>query len=206
MGLGVDLKEVYEDVGVALSKLSGGAFVSTCYGKVALNRQVTKPFIREFFQEVALPYDTAILPGDVVQQIVSEEVFLVMNKTPRIFENEIIDYGCVFYKCNVSGELVRPSAEETWDSNYKQIQGWTEVEPIVYGLLTEALYGHDLDGDKELGQIGLENHELYVSHNAGVQILDRYVAVSGEEWHKVETIKKRRYNNVDVCELAEDTR
>lgn len=206
MGFGVDLKEVYEDVGSFFLRLSGESFVDSCFGKVATNRQVTKPFIREFFQEVDLPYDTDIVSGDVVQQDISDEVFLVMNRTPRIFENEIISFGCVFYKCNVSGELTRPSDEESWDGNYHQHQGWESVKEVVYGLLTEALYGHSLDSDSELGEIGLENHELYVSNTVGARVLDRYIAVSGEEWHKVETIKKRRYNQIDVLGLSEDTR
>jgi hypothetical protein len=201
-GIGNDIKEVYAEVGAAFTILRT-VNITGEYTHLTLNRQVTKPFIREFFLEAAVAYDTDVVAGDLIRLDVPGEVYIVMNKSPRLFENEIIQYSCVLYKCNVSGKLQRPT--QVRGTDYHTTVTWSSVLTPCYGLLTEALYGHDLDTDNELGQLGLQEHELYIPSSIGIQIMDRYVVASGDYW-KVETIKKRRFNNVDVASLVEDTR
>lgn len=203
-GLGPDIKEVYEEVGIGFTLLRAieipGGFMH-----YSLNRQVTKPFIREFFLEAFLSYDTPATAGEVLRFDVTGDIFMVMNKTPQTFENEIIQYHAVLYKCNVSGELLRVSGE-TWNDNYQMNPVYQTVRANAYGLMTEALYGHDLETDEELGQIGVENHELYLPASFGPKILDRYIPYSGEWPYKLETLKTRRFPAVYVAELAKDTR
>lgn len=203
MTIGDDIKETLEDVGTAYTVLRDSGNVSGEYLDYLINRQITKPFIREFFLEASLSYDTGAIAGDVVQFDTTEDVYLIMNKTPELFENSIVTNECTLYKANVSGELLRPS--ETRDTQYHKIPEWQTVKSNCYALQTEALYGHDLDTDEELGLLRVENHELYIPHSIGIQLLDRFEPSSGE-FYRVETIKKRRYSNVDVCELGEDTR
>jgi len=204
--LGCDIKELYEDIGVAFTMIIGGNVeIPGGYMQYNLNRQVTKPFIREFFLEAFLPYDTTVAAGEVLRFDVTSDTYMVMNKTPQTFENEIIQYHAVLYKCNVSGELQRVSGE-TWDANYQMNPAWLPVRTNAYGLMTEALYGHDLETDEELGQLGLENHELYLPKEVGMRLLDRYIPYSGEFPYKIETLKTRRFPSVYVAELAKDTR
>ena len=204
--VGEDIKEAYEAAGSSFTILRGDDEIGGGYFKDKLNRLVTKPFIREFFLEVSLAYDTVVLPGEVVRMDTTTEVYLVMNLTPQVLENEIIAYHCVFYKCNVSGELKRPTETDGgWGDDYRINAGFSTFTSGCYALQTEALYGHDLETDEELGMLGLENHELYVPHSVGVQIHDRYEPVSGE-YYRAETIKTRRYNGIDVVGLAQDTR
>ena len=205
MSIGPDIKEVYEEVGITFTLIRESGDVSGEYLHFHLNRQVTKPFIREFFLESFFAYDTDVQAGEVVKFDTTEDAYLVMNKTPQLFENEIIQYHGVLYKCNVSGELQRPSGEDEWDSNYRKQTTFEVIKSNCYALQTEALYGHDIDTDEELGMIGVENHELYLPASVGVQQLDRYVPVSGEDY-RVDTIKKRRYNAIDVVELSKETR
>nr|BDD45810.1 hypothetical protein 9 [bacterium] len=201
--LGDDLKEVHQDVGTSFNIVRESGNVAGGYMILKENAQVTKPFIREFFMEGRISYDTDLVTGDV---FISSDgrPFMVMNLTPKMFEDSVIEYTGVLYQCNVSGELFRPSGE-TWDGDYHLQQEWVSVKSTCYALQTEALYGHDLETDEELGMLGIQNHELYIPRSVGAQIHDRYEAVSGE-YYWVETIKKRRYPSVVVCEIGEDRR
>ena len=205
MSIGSTLKEVYEDLGTAFTIIRDSGDVTGEYLVYEINRQVTKPFIREFFLEAELAYDTEAVPGDVISFDSDNRTFLMMNKTPEQFENTAINHQCVLYKCNVSGELFRPSGELTRDAQYRLSPGWQTIKEDCYALETESLFGHDLETDEELGMIGLEKHELYIPSSIGARVHDRYQPVSGE-YQRVETIKKRRFAAVDVCEMAQDNR
>ena len=206
MSIGDDIKEAFEDVGTVYTVHRDSGDISGEYLDFEINAQVTKPFTREFFLQATLPYDTSALTGDVVEFDTTGNNYLVMNKTPELFENSIITHEAVLYKANISsGELLRPSGE-TWPTQtYHKESQWENIKSDCYALQTEALYGHDLDTDEELGLIGMQNHELYIPHSYGTRVLDRFQASSGE-FYRIETIKTRRFSNVDVCELGEDRR
>lgn len=203
MSIGQDLKETFEDVGTEYSIIEGSGSGESSYLDWEPNSQVTKPFIREFFIEGTLPYDTSVAVGDVLRFETQGDDFLLMNKTPELFENAITSYACVLYKCNVSGEIQRPQVAR--DAQYHEEVSWQTVQATAYGLQTEALYGHDLETDEELALIGVENHEAYFPSRYGTQLHDRVLSSSGE-YYRVETKKTRRYSGVDVVELGEDTR
>lgn len=209
MSIGFDIKDVYVEVGTAYSASRVGPGVSgeleTGYLDFELNRQVTKPFIREYFIEASLPYDTISAVGDVIEFTGDGRKFLLMNLTPDLFENEVFEYQGVLYKCNViAGKLERSSGED-WDSNYKKRHNWHTIDDSIPALVTESLFGHSLETDVELGMIGLERFELYIPSSYGIKPLDRFTPVSGE-WYMITTVKSRRYTGVDVAELETDTR
>jgi len=206
MTIGPDIREAIVEVGSAITILRAAGNVTGEYLKYKLNSQVTKPFIQEFFLEADIPYDTVVAVGDVVQINVTTIKYLVMNLLAEMFENEVIKYNAVLYKCNVVVDLKRPS-EDDWDDSqlYHRQTSWTTYGSDVNALITTPLYGHDLVTDEELGMLGLERHEMYVATAEGVEQLDR-VRVSAHEYYRVETVKKRRYSAVDVLEIGEDTR
>ena len=209
MAFGLDIKHVLQEVGTAVhikGRTSGETDIDGGYLDYEMNRQVTKPFVREFFLEASLPYDTVILAGDVVEfQDGTSRRFMVMNKTPENFENEGVIYEIVLHRCNVSGELFRPSGEVPNATTYQRQTVWQLVRGECYGLLTDRLFGTDLIQDEELGQIGIESQVLYLPHSVGARVLDRYRPVSGE-YYKIETVSIRRYDNIDICYVSEDTR
>jgi hypothetical protein len=210
MTLGADIKEVYTDVGAAYAVTRPGPGASgeieTGYLDFELNRQVTKPFIREYFIEASLPYDSVSAVGDVVEFTVDGRKFLLMNLTPDLFENEVFEYQGVLYKCNVlAGKLERFSGEDWDDQTYKKDFVWDEIDDAIPALVTESLFGHSLETDVELGMLGLERHELYIPSSYGIKVLDRFTPVSGE-FYMVTTIKSRRYDGIDVAELETDRR
>ena len=205
MGLGDDIKSVFQDVGTAITIVRDSGHISGEYIDYTLNTQITKPFIREHFLEASLAHDTNAIAGDVLEFNVTGSDYLVMNKTPEMFENEVITYESVLYKCNItSGTLLRPSGEVRDDQYHKQTR-WGLINDGVYALQTEALYGTDLLTDEEVGRLGIENDELYVPSSVGVAVLDRWEPVSGE-FYMVMAIKSRRYEAVDICIVEEDTR
>jgi len=203
MSIGFDIKSVLAEVGSAFTIVRDAGNVTGEYLTSEPNSQVTKPFIQEFFLEARLAYDTAAIVGDIIQINVTAEKFIVMNKAPRIFENEVFEYPSVLYKCNVVADILRPT--ETRDADYLYRTAWEPVAIDVDCLITSPLYGHDLETDQELGLIGIELHEMYVPSSLGVQALDR-IRISSSEYYRVETVKPRRYSAVDVIELGVDTR
>lgn len=209
MSAKTSIKTALEKAGVGYTIIRGTGNISGEYLDQETNDQVTKPFIREFFIETLFSYDTEIVPGDVVNFDETGDDFLVMNKTPSLVKDEVILYDGVLYKCNVSGELYRPSGEAVWGSNYRKETSWElvsgETGTTCYGLQTEPLHGIEVEIDDQLGQIGLENHELYISSSFNVKPLFRYQTVSGE-YYRVSSVKERRYPGVDVILLEEDTR
>jgi len=205
MSIGSKLKtKVFEKLGTAFTILRDSGDITGEYLNYEINRQVTKIFVRAFFLEAEMAYDTEAVVGDVVQ-FDDDRVFLVMNKTADHFKNAAIRQDCVLYKTNVAGTLFRPSGE-AWDSQtYHKTQQWETIDTDVYALQTESLFGHSFEDDQEIGMLGLKRDELYIPNSVGIQVNDRYQSASGE-YYRVEIIKKRRFDGVDVCELGEDHR
>ena len=206
MTIGPDIKEVLSEVGTAFTIKRDSGDVTGEYLDYTPNTQVTKPFIREFFMEVMLSYDTVANAGDIIELDVPAQHYIVMNLTPDMFENEIIKKDGVIYKCNVSGELLRFSGEADWpDSTYRKLEHLQLVRADCYALLTSPEFGGELDENEPIGYLNMDEQELYLPSSVGIKELDRYQPVSGE-YYKVTAVKKRRYPNVDVALLSEDTR
>ena len=202
--VGLDIKDVLHEIGTSFTILrSNSGELGTEYLDYEMNRQVTKPFIREYFLEISLPYDTNVIGGDIVEFSDSRQ-FLVMNVTSENLFNDCIGKEGVLYKVNVSGELLRPSGE-VWDAYYRRETAWQTIKLPCYGLLTEKIFGSDLITDEELGQIGVEAMVLYLPSEVNALPLDRYLFASGE-YVKLEVIEHRKFDGVDVCHISEDTR
>ena len=206
MSIGPDIKEAIWDVGTAYTIELPIPITTEEKLVYKGNSQATKPFIREFFLEATLSYDTEVTPGAIIKATTPEISYIVMNKTPSIFENEVIEYKAVLYKCNVSGELLRISGEASWDSNYRKTPVFEVIRSTAYALQTEVLSGSGIHVDQEIGSISTDRQDLYVPTYYGIKELDRYQPVSGEEYYMVKAVKKRLYDNVDVCELITDVR
>lgn len=206
MSIGDDLKECFLDVGTAFTIIRDSGNVEGEYLVYEINRQVTKPFIREFFIEAEMQYDTSVAVGDVIQ-FDDLRKFLVVNLSPEQLENAVIKNDAVLYKCNVTeGKICRSSGESRHAISYRQNYNFVQVESgEIHALMTSALYGHSLESDEELGEVGMENHEVYLSLDHDVKIKDRWEPFSGE-FYNVDTIKSRRYSNIQVLGISEDTR
>jgi len=202
MTIGPDIKEAVEEVGLSITIVRDAGNVTGEYIYTKANAQVTKPFIREFFLEGKFSYDSAAVAGDFVEFNTTGDRYIIMNFTPLLFENEVYQYDVVLYKTNVTLTIYRPTEVR---ENYRTRTVWAVVKSGVKLLLTSALFGNDLETDEQLGMLGLEQNELYVPSGIGIQPLDR-VWLSTGEYFRVEEVIRRRFENVEVATVGEDTR
>lgn len=201
MTLAADIKEVIAEIGTSITILRDGGNITGEYIHSKINKQVTKPFIREFFMEAWFASDTQAISGDVIQ-LSDGRKFIIMNKTPSMLENAIYRYDSVIYKSNVTATLKRPSSTRL---NYNITEDFPIIQENVYALITESLYGNELDTDEELAMLGISSEDCYVPSSVGVEHLDRFW-ISETEYYQVEVVKKRRFDGVDLIILGEDTR
>lgn len=202
--IGEDIKKAYIEVGTSYDVLRNNSLVGSGeFLTYDLNAQVTKPFIREYFLEASLPYDTSGEAGDVLL-FRGGDCFLLMNKTAFELENLPLEYSCVLYKANVSGEIRRPSGEAWNTQTYHKEQVYDVVRTSCYALLTESLFRYELS-EQDFGQLTISKDELYIPKCYGIKVHDRYSPVSGE-YYKVSTVKTKGFPGVDVVSLEEDTR
>ena len=205
MSVGEDIKEAIEEVGSAYTILRDSGNITDEIGLLEYSAQVTKPLTIESFRRGTMGFDTQIVTGDVIEFGIIDQRFIVTNTMPDMFENAIVQYDTVLYKCNIeSGELMRPSGE-AWSSAYHKESQWETVKAGCNAMQVSALYGNDLATDEELALIGLQKDEVLIPHSYGAQVLDRWQPYSGE-FYLVSTIETRRYPNVDVLIVENDQR
>ena len=204
MSIGPDIKEAIVEVGTKFTIVRDAGNITGEFLDYETNAQVTKPFIREFFLEAQLPYDSRVVAGDIIQFAITSENYFIMNVTPEMFENTMITYQAVLYKTNETVTIYRPS-ESRLGQTYHVKTIWTPVEIDKPILITAPLFGIDLETDEQLGLIGLQVHEAFIPSNYDVRVLDRFLLSSGE-YFRVEAIKKRRFEGMDVVDVGEDTR
>jgi hypothetical protein len=208
VGIGTDIKEVFSELGASFSIITRDPVVTGEKVTYELNAQATKPFIREHHLDAAFAYDTAIEVTDVIHISETDKYYMVMNKTPELFEGEVVEWSSVLYLCNLPStvRIVRP-IEIRNSSTYKMVQGWTDVvDPPIYGLLTDRIFGSEIEQEEPLaGQIQVWRIDLYVPKSYGVKPLDRLI-VSDTEYYKIESVESYYYPGVNVALLVEDTR
>jgi hypothetical protein len=201
MTLGLDYREVLQEVGVSVVILRDEGEIAGEFIQIKTNAQVTKPFVREFFLEAMLSFDTEIIAGDVIRMD-DGRVFLVMNKTPHMFEGEAWKFVAVLYKTNTVGVLLRPTVTT---GGHASVVSWAIVKNPCYALITESYYGNRLDEDEQVGMLDLTAMDLYLPHVVGIKIGDQY-QVSESEYYRADKIAYYKYENVDVALMGEDTR
>lgn len=205
MGIAEDIKAAYVEVGVGYSVLKPtGQLFSGEFLMYESNTQVTKPFVREFFLEVSLPFDTNADVGDVVRFTESGVAYLLVSKTHEAVENRLIEFSSVLYKANVSGELTRFSGEGR-DGQLRIVPVWTNIRSCAYGTLVESQYGGGLEEQEAFTDTVVSRLELHLPSAYGVKVDDRYSPISGE-YYRVYQVKSKSFDGIDIALLEEDTR
>ena len=206
MTIGPDIKEAINEVGVSFTVIRDSGNVDGGWLIFKPNAQVTKPFIREFFLEAQMAYDTATLNGDIIEFDTTADRYMVMNFTPKLFENAIISYDTVLYKTNVKVNILRP-ADIRDPNSYHMRTVWPAVQENRDLLITTPLFGQDMETDQMMGNLGISNHEIWAPSSLGIQLLDR-IKVLGEsnEYYRAEAVRKRRFQSIDVVKVGEDHR
>jgi len=208
-GLGADIAEVYAELGVAVNIVSRDpVIVEEERLLYDINAQATKPFIREYHLDGSLAYDTQITTDDVIYIPVTDKYYMVMNKTPELFEGEIVEWNIVLYLCNLpaTSHILRP-VEVRNPTTYKITHGWQVIhDDPVYGLASDRFFGADVDQETpKVGQFQKWKIDLYLPKLYDIQPLDR-VFMTETEYYKVEAIESHHYPGVNMVQLVEDTR
>ena len=205
MTIGPDIKEAIVEVGTGFTIVRDAGNITGEFLTHKSNAQVTKPFIREFFLEGTMQYDTEAISGDIVEFDTTGTRYLVTHSTPTLFENVVIRYEVVLYKANVNVSILRPG-ERRNPVSYLMETYWTPIKSAVDLVLTTPLFGQSLEGDNELGLLNIETHEVYAPSSYGIAHLDRIKILSTGEYWRVEAVRKYRYDGVDVIDVGEDVR
>lgn len=206
MGLGEDIAEVY-DLGSSVTIVNRVPIITG--GKILydINTQSTKPFVQEHQLDATFPYNTVIVSGDVLNIMESGFNYMVMNKTPEMFEDEIVEWSVVLYKCNLPAttHILRP-VEVRNSQTKKMTEGWNIIyDSPIYGLLTDRIAGSALQEDSKAGQFLVWKLDLYVPKSYELKPLDRLI-VHHNEFYKVDRKQGYSFPEVDVWMLVEDTR
>ena len=208
MTIGPDIKEAIVEVGLSYTIIRDAGNVEDNYLTAKPNAQVTKPFIREFFMEAQITYDSTLVAGDIIEFDTTGDRFIIMHLTPTLFENTTIRYEAVLYKTNVKVDILRPG-ERRNPNTYVAETYWDVIKTSVDLLLTTPLFGQDLETEEELGMLGIESHEMWCPSLYGIQLLDRIRIVSGVgagNYWRSEAVRKYRFEACDVVKIGEDVR
>ncbi|MCE5226092.1 MAG: hypothetical protein LLG05_09585 [Porphyromonadaceae bacterium] len=207
-GLGPDIKEVYDELGVDITIINRDNITEE---KILydINSQATKPFIREHHLDCTFHYLTNLNVGDVFQVTETELCYMVMNKTPELFENNTVEYNGIIYLCNIptTAHILRPIEQRDLTS-YDMINGWTVLENApVYGVLSDRVFGSQIEEGQLIqgGQTQVWRIDCYLPKWYDVKPLDRLV-ISPTEYYKIESIQSYYYPGAIVALLTEDTR
>ena len=208
MTIGPDIKEAIVEVGLAYTIIRDSGNVDGHFLTAKPNEQVTKPFIREFFLEAQITYDSPMVAGDIIEFDTTGNRYIVLHFTPTLFENVVIRYESVLYMTNVKVTILRPGERRNPNSLVMETY-WDIIKQDVDLLLTTSLFGQDLETDEELGMLGIETHDIWCPSSYGIQYLDRIRITSGVgagNYWRTETVRKYRFPSCDVVKVGEDVR
>jgi len=204
MSIQYDIADVLAEVGLSFTIERVGVPIPDVveYLTYTPNSQVTKPFIREHFLEVAFESETQVVAGDIITFVASDDSYLVMNNSPDFFEDEVIRYLAVLYKTNVLVDMLRP---QNTTVNYHTSHSFVSRHTAQKALIYAPLFGNV--GDiTDIGMYSQEKNELYIPNAYGLRMGDRIVLQETDEVFAVTACIPRRYPNICFAMLSEDTR
>jgi len=206
--LSIDIADVYGELGTIASIINRSPVVTGQRVLYDINSQATKPFIREYHLDGSLPYDTLITPQDVIRIISTDKYYMIMNKTPELFEDSVVEWNVVLYLCNLpaTAHILRP-VEVRDPATYKIVHGWQVLyDSPIYGLASDRFFGAEIDQETpKAGQFQMWKIDLYLPKFYAIKPLDR-IFMSETEYYKVEAIESHHYPGVNMALLVEDTR
>jgi hypothetical protein len=207
MGVADDIKQAYQEVGMAYHVLKGLSPIELQeYSGESLiyeiNAESSNPFTRVFLIEASLAYDTVVESGDILI-LTNGNKYTVTVLSPEILENTNIENLVGLMKVNVSGELSR-FVEGSGENTYHTVQRAVSVAPSVYGTLIPVEFNSGLS-NSQIGQIDLGRLHMYAPSFYDARVFDRYEPSSGE-YYKIRSVSKRMYPGLDLWSLEEDTR
>ena len=202
-GIGYDIADVLDELGMCVEIQER---VRPIIEKVDYdsNSQMTKPFNAEHFLMMMFTHSSQIVAGDLLYAVAQNVHYRVMNCFPEIFEDTVIYKQGIVYKCNEVVSVYRP--EEVRDpKTLRMITGWRPIHASVRCLVTDKLYGSELNTEMSFIQLDLRSRILYFPKKYEVLQKDR-VMVMGSKPYEVTNIETNTFPGMNVIYLEEDTR
>ena len=205
MTIGPDIEEVLRDVGSSFQiHPIGAAAVAGGFLDMESYFDHSTPFIRQYFFSIDLSYTTTVIPGNIIS--FAGRYYLVTQMTPSYFEDALIQYTSIVYRCNIfAGIFHRFDENPGRDGNYERLPNWTPIYSDVIGLHVEERFGSQLAEFEEVLKVPIKHDILYVSGDYDLKIGDRWMPKVGEQW-EVQQIYFRQLDNVKIVHLAVDKR
>lgn len=202
-GIGYDIADVLDELGMCVEIQER---VRPIIEKVDYdsNSQMTKPFNAEHFLMMMFTHASQIVAGDLLYAVAQNVHYRVMNCFPEIFEDTVIYKQGIVYKCNEVVSVYRP--EETRDpKTLRMVTGWRPIHASVRSLVTDKLYGSELNTEMSFIQLDLRSRILYFPKKFEVLQKDRVMVMGGKPY-EVTNIETNTFPGMNVIYLEEDTR
>lgn len=202
-GIGYDIADVLDELGMCVEIQER---VRPIIEKVDYdsNSQMTKPFNAEHFLMMMFTHASQIVAGDLLYAVAQNIHYRVMNCFPEIFEDTVIYKQGIVYKCNEVVSVYRP--EEVRDPKTLRMQtGWRPIHTSVRSLVTDKLYGSELNTEMAFIQLDLRSRILYFPKKFEVLQKDRVMVMGGKPY-EVTNIETNTFPGMNVIYLEEDTR
>lgn len=211
MSLGPDVKEIYQELGRGYEVIRGGTVVAEEHLMHKTNTQATKPFVLLAHLKVRFPFDTHVRGGDVIRFKDDGSYYTATMMQPDVFENEIVYFFSVIYRCNCRVDL------ENWnkqgrDGNERRTGAWEAVADGagLFGCIADPYQGAETELDRESGErFGKKVFDLYLPSRPGITVgTSCRVTPDGrdEERFKVTRIKRFVFEGVLELRVEDDGR
>lgn len=202
-GIGFDIADVLDELGMCVEIQER---VRPIIEKVDYdsNSQMTKPFNAEHFLMMMFTHATQIVAGDLLYAVSQNVHYRVMNCFPEVFEDTVIYKQGIVYKCNDVVSIYRPT-EVRDPKTLRMITGWQPIHAAVRCLVTDKLYGSELNTEMSFIQLDLRSRIMYFPKKFEVVQKDRVLVMGGRPY-EVTNIETNTFPGMNVIYLEEDTR
>lgn len=203
-GIGYDIADVLDELGMTVEIQER---VRPIIEKVDYdsNSQMTKPFNAEHFLMMMFTHHTQIVAGDLLYAVTQDVHYRVMNCFPEVFEDAVIYKQGIVYKCNEVVSVYSP-VEERDTKTLQMKTGWNAVHNKVHCLVTDKLYGSELNTEMAFIQLDLRSRILYFPKKFDIKQKDRVVTTAYSRPYEVTNIETNTFPGMNVVYLEEDTR
>lgn len=200
MSIGPDLEEVFDDLGTRLTIERFGEDPIEEKVDLEINNQASSPFLSQFMLSCTFSYNTQAQPGEVLSDDQGTR-YIIASFNPARFENAIIAYEAIIYRCNVYGVL--KERDESRSGVHYQAN-WPVVQDDIYALLTGLPEDRTLSSEK-YGEFSSFELNLHLSGNIDVQTGQRFELSNGDKL-EILGVEPRRLNNLSICIVRKDSR
>lgn len=202
-GIGFDIADVLDELGMTIEIQERVPFITEKVDYDS-NTQMTKPFNAEHFLMMMFTHETQIVPGDLIYSLAQKVHYRVMNSFPEVFEDTIIYKQGIVYKCNDVVTVYRP-VEKRDPKTLRMGVTWDPVHSDIHCLVTDKLYGSELNTEMAFVQLDLRSRILYFPKKFEIQQKDRIIPASGRPY-EVSNVETNTFPGMNVVYLEEDTR